>query len=225
MYLESIIEVGINVSHCCLCSLTVKDLRAKVSFSQQVKTQQIRPNYGRWRWSRQSVKPSWRALQTAPLWKDEEHAAARAALGKAPVAVQTTTTGDAVVQQLMFTPPGSDQSVTMTVYDASEAAVPAAMTGVVPRAAVIMLDGTDFVAPQLMQHLDNIAVMVYGMSRDVQRMQAIIHQHFPNRVTQLVWAFIKPRQPDPRVHEKYVSRCIMLVGDEAVLKFQVSIPP
>ena len=205
----------------CCVPLTVKDLRAKVSFSQQVKTNLIRPNYGRWSWSPLMKKPSWNALKTAPLWKDEEHAAARAALSKEPVAVQTLVGGDAEVQQLMIRPPGSDRDVTMTVYNASQDMVPAGMAGVQPRAAVVLLDGTNYLAPQLKAQMEHIAVMLFGHPKDVTSMQHLIEHNLPDRIVHLVWVYVKPRQPDPRQRDKYHNRGMLLVGDEAVLNFQV----
>ena len=204
------------------CFVTVADLRAKVKFSQQTKTALLRPNYGRWRWRVGAERPSWNALKTAPLWKDDEHMATRGALLKPPATVQAADTGDSALRQLLFNPPGTpDRTVTLTVYDASEESVPPAMQTLLPRGALVLLDGSNFLSAQIRDHLESTATMLFGTPHQAQCMVDIITHNMPSRVTQTIWVYIKPLSTDPRQHTKFVERTLVLVGDEALLKFQV----
>ena len=202
--------------------LTVGDLRAKVTFSEQTKTPLIRPNYGRWRWSPENPKPSWNAIKSAPVWKDPMYSSIRTALSKPPATVTPSSTGDQALKQLLFQLPAQPGATrTLTVYEAAEGSVPPAMLSVVPRAAVVLLDGTDLLAKQIQVNIDKMAVMMFGTVPLCNRMRAIIQHNCPNVIVHSLWVYVKPRQADPRSHNKLADHNILLVGDEANLKFQV----
>ena len=150
--------------------LTVSDLRAKVQFGQPVKMAAIKPNYGRWRWRPTQPRPAWNALRSAAVWRAEQFSTLRASLAKPPVAVQATSSADPVIPQLQLQSP-SDPShhMTLTIYDALEPEVPAAINTINPRAAIVLVEGTDWVAPQIVQVLETVPVMMFGATEDVQR--------------------------------------------------------
>ena len=200
----------------------MSDIRTKVSFRQQTRLSQLRPNYGRWRWSPQKPKPSWTALQTAPVWKDAAFQSMRAALAQAPAAVTATATGDSAIEQLLLQSPSEPgRTITLTMYIATPDPMPAGVAGIVPRAAIVLLDGTDFVAPQIKAHLDDIPAMMYGEPESAKRMQHILQEYYPNRLVHLMWVYVKPKQPDFTSLSKFQERCLLLVGDRNSLSFQV----
>ena len=206
----------------------MKDIRAKVAFRQQTRLGQLKPNYGRWRWHPQRPKPSWTALQTAPVWRDPAYASLRASLAQAPAAVQAAATGDSSIEQLLLQSPSEpDRSITLTMYVAGTDSVPAGIASNVPRAAIVLLDGTDFVAPQIKAHMDDIPVMLFGDGATVKRMQLILAQFYPSRLVHLIWAYIKPKQPIFDSLSRFHERGILLMGDRNCLNFQVcwSSPP
>ena len=187
-----------------------------------MKTAMVRCNYGRWRWSEQQPKPRWNAIKSAAVWKEDQHSSIRTALSKPPATVTPSATGDQAIKQLQFQLPSlPDISRTLTVYTADEHTVPPAMSTVVPRGAVVLLDGSDFLAPQIKYNLDKMPVMLFGETSHCHRLRSLVQQFFPNSKMQTLWVYIKPQQPDPRVHHKFEDRCIVLIGDEAALKFQV----
>ena len=206
----------------------MKDIRAKVAFRQQTRLGQLKPNYGRWRWHPQRPKPSWTALQTAPVWKDPAYASLRASLAQAPAAVQAAATGDSSIEQLLLQSPSEPgRSITLTMYVAGTDSVPAGIASNVPRAAIVLLDGTDFVAPQIKAHMDDIPVMLFGDGATVRKMQLILAQFYPSRLVHLIWAYIKPKQPIFDSLSRFHERGILLMGDRNCLNFQVcwSSPP
>ena len=165
------------------------------------------------------VKPSWATLRTAPLWRNSEYADIRAALSGEPEK-QSDTEEDAGVHQLTVRPPGSDQDLTLTVYDATQDAVPVSLADLEARAAVVLLDGTDYLAPQLLAQMERIAILFFGPPSDVQSMQEHILENIPNRVVLRIRVYVKPVQPVIG-RQQYLERCLLLVGDDVVLNLPV----
>ena len=203
-------------------SLTVTDLRAKVTFGEQVKTPMIRPNFGRWRWSSDNPKPSWNAIKSAPVWRDPMYSSIRTALSKPPVTVSASNTGDQALRQLLFKLPNQpEQSRTLTIYDATEGTIPPGLVSVVPRAAVILLDGTDLMVSQITANAENIPMMAFGAVQHCSRMRDIILHNCPSRIVHTVWVYVRPRLVNPSERNKLMDYNLLLIGDEGSLKFQV----
>ena len=207
------------------CFLAVVDLRAKVAFRQQTRAGQLKPNYGRWRWKETNPKPSWTALSTAPIWTEPQFTAQRASLAMPPAAVTPTATGDTAIQQLLLqSPTEPERTIFLTMYDATTDNVPPAIASNFPRAAVVLLDGSDYIAPHIKAQLEHIPVMVFGDSPSVHRINMTLQHDHPQLTQFLLWAYVKPRIPNFNALGKFVDRAILLVGDRNSLNFQVCPP-
>ena len=203
-------------------SFAVTDIRAKVSFKQQTRLSQLRPNYGRWRWSPQQPKPSCAALHNAPVWKDVSFQTLRSTNSQAPAAVTTATTGDTSIEQLLLQSPSDPgRTITLILYAATTAPMPAGIASNVPRAAIVVLDGTDSLASQIKATIEHIPAMMCGVSESVKQMQLHLQQLYPSRLVHLVCVYIKPKQPNVTGLRKFEEWYILLVADHNCVNYQV----
>ena len=197
-----------------------------LSFSQQTKVSILRPNYGRWRWSPAQPRPSWNAIKTAPIWKDPEYAPLRATLSNAPVTVHLAISTDQAVQQLLLKSPSDPQrTITLTIYDGLEATVPASVASIRGRAAVALVEGSDWICPQIVQQMDHIPVLVYGAPEVVQRVHTNLRASHPTRTCTAHWVYIKPKNSNPQHLLKYDVRLMLIIGDWHGIRYQVRPSP